>query len=73
MESTVEIFSATDPPHVHERRVWYWLEFEGRASERLTEWALVNEWALALVAEHDAYLLDRSDKGSGLLLATLSG
>ena len=71
MTPPVEIFSATDPRYIPERRVWYWVEFQGRRSERREDWATVNGWALALCAEHDTCLIDRSDKGSGVLLATL--
>lgn len=71
MRPPVELFSATDPPHVHDRRVWYWTEAEGLRSERQNEYAPVLARAQALCAEHDTCLIDRSDKGSGLLLSTL--
>ena len=67
MTETVEIYSATDPVYFADRQVLYWLEFRGVKSERLTEWATVNTRAAAILAEHDACLIDRSDKGSGLL------
>ena len=71
MTPEVEIFSATDPVYVADRRVWYWLEFNGQKSERRNDWATINEWAWALAKEHDACLIDRSDKDSGYLLSTL--
>jgi hypothetical protein len=71
VSATVEIFSATDPPYLADRRVLYWLEFNGRRSVRAEDWATVDRWATAICAEHDACIIDRSDKGSGLLRATL--
>ncbi len=71
MTPDVELFSATDPVYVADRRVWYWTEFDGVKSERLNDYATVLLHAEALMAEHDACLIDRSDKGSGLLLASL--
>lgn len=71
MTPAVELFSATDPPYVAHRRVWYWVEFQDARSVRLNEYAPVLGWAEALCGEHDTCLIDRSDKGSGLLLATL--
>lgn len=71
MTPAVEIFSATDPVYYPVRGVWYWLEFEGKKSEPCTDWAIVDKWADALCREHDTCLVDRSDKGSGLLLASL--
>ena len=71
MNDTIEIFSATDPPHVPDRQVWYWLEFRGMRSERRTEWGPINRHAEALIAEHDAVVIDRSDKESGYLRSTL--
>lgn len=71
MKPVVEIFSATDPVYVPDRRVWYWTEFRGVRSERLNEYAPVLERAEGLLAEHGACLIDRSDKGSGLLLTGL--
>jgi len=40
----VEIYSATDPVYVPDRHVWYWAEFEGERSGRITEWAPVNAY-----------------------------
>ena len=68
---TVEIYSATDPVYFTDRQVWYWVEFHGMKSERLTDWPTVNAHAKAILAEHDACLIDRSDKGSGLLRSML--
>jgi hypothetical protein len=67
----VELFSATDPVYVPHRQVWYWTEFLGLRSERLTDWATVAAHAEAIRSEHEAVLIDRSDKGSGFLLSTL--
>jgi hypothetical protein len=71
MTPDVELFSATDPVHVEDRRVWYWTEFKGVRSERLNDYTPVLRQAEALMARHGACLIDRSDKGSGLLLASL--
>jgi hypothetical protein len=71
MIEPVEIFSATDPIYVPNRQVWYWTEFLGMKSQRATGYAPVLEGALALTVEHETCLVDRSDKGSGFLLATL--
>jgi hypothetical protein len=71
MTSTVELFSATDPIYVPHRRVWYWAEFRGAKSERLNDWETVNARTQSICAEHEACLVDRSDKGSGYLLSTL--
>jgi hypothetical protein len=40
-------------------------------SEHLNDYAPVLARAEALIAEHDACLIDRSDKDSGYLLSTL--
>jgi len=71
MTPAVEIFSATDPVYSPERDVRYWLEFGGRRSERRTDWATINARAIAICAEHDTVLIDRSDRDSGLLRRTL--
>lgn len=71
MNCAVELFSATDPPHVPTRCVWYWTEFKGARSERLSEYAPVLARAKAILAEHDACVIDRSDKDSGYLAPTL--
>lgn len=71
---TIEIFSATDPVHVPDRRVRYWGEFEGKKTETRTEWGPVNEWAQRLCAEHpDVAIVDRSDRDSGYLRSVLRG
>jgi len=59
---TVEIYSATDPVYFTDRQVWYWVEVHGMT---------VNTHAEAILAEHDACLIDRSDKGCGLLRSML--
>lgn len=71
MPETVELFSATDPPNLRDREVRYYLEFRGTRSARLTEHAPVLAWANARCAEHDAVLIDRSDKDSGYLRRVL--
>jgi len=71
MTATIELISATDPPYVRDRRVWYYTEFNGVRSDALNEYLPVLARAEALCAEHSACLVDRSDKGSGLLRATL--
>lgn len=72
MKPEVELFSATDPVHIPHRQVWYWTEFEGMKSERSNDWATVNARAVAICVEQNRCLVDRSDKGSGYLFATLS-
>jgi hypothetical protein len=67
----VEIYSRTDAPYVARRSVWYWAEFDGRACEETKDYAIALARAKALMAEHGACLIDRSDKGSGFLLSTL--
>jgi len=71
MESAVEIFAAVDPPMRYARQVWYWVEFDGRRSERMTEHAPVLARAKALAAEHGVAVIDRSDRDSGYLRSTL--
>jgi hypothetical protein len=71
MSETVELFSATDPPYMRDREVRYYLEFRGRRSAHRTAHAPVLAWATALCAEHDALLIDRSDKDSGYLRRVL--
>lgn len=72
MTPEVEIFSATDPPHVRDRQVRYYLEFRGNRSTQLTEYRPVLAWAKALCVEHEAVLVDRSDKDSGYLRRVLA-
>jgi hypothetical protein len=71
MKPAVEILSATDSIVAPNRSVWYWVEYDGKKSERREDYKTVLAWAWALVAEHDTCLVDRSDKGSGFLLSTL--
>lgn len=68
MRDEVQVLSATDPPYVLNRRVWYWVEFRGQRSERLNDWASVAACAEAIRAEDDGVLIDRSDKGTYLHL-----
>ena len=69
----VEIYSATDPPHVARRQVWYWVEFGDLKVERSTDYRVVLDQAEDLCNAHNTGLVDRSDKGSGILRATLGG
>lgn len=41
-------------------------------SHELSGWAPINAYAEALSAEHDAVIIDRSDKDSGLLRSMLA-
>lgn len=71
MNNEVEIFGMTDPPYIARRSVWYWVEFEGRRSDKTESHAQAEAWAASLCAEHDTCLIDRSDRGSGYLRSTL--
>lgn len=71
MTPEVELFSATDSITEPDRRVWYWTRFRGKDSERTEDYELALAEAKRLMAEHDAVLIDRSDKGSGFLRSTL--
>lgn len=69
---TVEIFSRTDSVIVADRKVWYWAEYEGVRFKEVNEWKPVNDFARAIYAKHsEVGTVDRSDKESGFLLATL--
>jgi prophage regulatory protein len=67
----VEIYSATDPPSVANREVWYWVEFGDIKFERTIDYRVALRHAERLCSEHDTAIIDRSDKGSGILRATL--
>ena len=67
MTSEVEIFSYIDPVYVQNRRVWYYAQFRGMKSQHRSDHSPILNWAEAIRAEHDAVLIDRSDKGSGHL------
>lgn len=67
----VEIWSWTDPPHVRNRKVWYQTRYGELRYEPRNEYAEVLVEAEQLRAAQDTVLIDRSDKGSGLLLKTL--
>jgi prophage regulatory protein len=67
----VEIYSATDPPGISNRQVWYWVEFGEIKSDRSTAYDVARRHAERLSAEHHTAIIDRSDKGSGILRATL--
>jgi hypothetical protein len=45
--------------------------FRGTTSVKVTEWATANAWAQARSGEHEAGVIDRSDKESGLLRTML--
>lgn len=64
----VELFSGVDRVR---RRVDYWTEFRGMRSEHLEDYAPVLQRAEALCAEYGTCMIDRSDRGSGLLRASL--
>lgn len=71
---TIEIFSATDPPHLANRQVRYWGEFDGARTAALREWGPINDWAQKLCAgSDDIVICDRSDRDSGYLRAVLRG
>jgi hypothetical protein len=63
-----QIWSWTDSPHVADQRVWYCVEFRGLKSEPTENYGEALAHAEALCAEHDTAMIDRSDKGCGLLL-----
>lgn len=67
----VEIFSATDPPYVRDRKVWYWVKFGDREFRKTTDYRIALRHAENLCARHETAMIDRSDKGSGVLRATL--
>lgn len=69
----VEIFSATDPPYVRDRKVWYWVKFGDKEFRRTTDYRVALDRAERLCTRHETGMIDRSDKGSGLLRATLGG
>jgi predicted DNA-binding transcriptional regulator AlpA len=67
----VEIYSATDSPHVPDPQVWYWVEWGEGKFEKTTDYAVALRQAERICEEHDTAIIDRSDKGSGILRATL--
>jgi hypothetical protein len=67
MTKDVQLFSATAPA-VNPTHVLYSLEFDGMRSEEIDDYFVVLARAEALIQEHDASLVDRSDKGTGLAL-----
>ncbi len=67
MTPAVEIFSITDP-QITPTRVLYYLTFKGLQSESTEDYSRVLSYAEALIEEHGACLVDRSDKGTGLAL-----
>lgn len=69
----VEIFSATDPPYLGDRKVRYWVKFGPKEFPKTTDYRVALDRAERLCARYDTGMIDRSDKGSGLLQATLGG
>lgn len=68
----VEIYAATDPPNVRDRRVWYWVEVsEQQQGSRTEKHQVAAALAEKLRAQLDTVIIDRSDRGSGYLLSTL--
>lgn len=67
----VEIWSWTDPPHVRDRKVWYQTRYGELQFDPYNDYQVVLAEAERLRREQDTVLIDRSDRGSGLLLATL--
>lgn len=67
----IEIYSATDPPNVADRQVWYWVEWGERKYDRTRDYNVAHRLAKRLHEEHDAGIIDRSDRGSGILRATI--
>lgn len=67
----VEIYSATDPINVRNRRVWYWVEVGERKYERTENYQEAASLAEEIREQLDTVIIDRSDKGSGYLLSTL--
>jgi hypothetical protein len=71
MNDEVEIFGMTDPPHVPNRSVWYFVEHHGQRSANTQRHAEAEVWAKAIADEHQVFVIDRSDRGNGYLLSTL--
>lgn len=69
--SVVEIYSATDPVNVRNRRVWYWVEVGERTYKRTKNYKDAASLAEEIREQLDTVIVDRSDKGSGYLLSTL--
>ena len=67
MTLDVDLFSISDPP-INPWRVLYYTEFNGARSEAMDDYSVVLAHAEALMQEHGACLVDRSDKGTGLAL-----
>jgi hypothetical protein len=67
----VEIYSATDPINVGNRRVWYWVEVGERKYSRTENYHEAASLAEEIREQLDTVIIDRSDKGSGYLLSTL--
>ena len=67
----VEIYSATDPAHIRDRQVWYWVQHGERVYPRTTDYHQAEAQAEEIRMLHDGVIIDRSDKGSGYLLWTI--
>jgi hypothetical protein len=68
MSGSVELVSGIDWVS---RRVWYRVDYLGKRSVRRSDYKYALTDAMALCQEHATTLIDRSDKGSGFLLASL--
>jgi hypothetical protein len=61
----VELLSAMDPIYVRPRSTWYWAEMNGvLRTPRTRSYVIAYDWAMALSEEHEASLVDRSDRGT---------
>jgi hypothetical protein len=68
--SSVELVSGVDWVS---RRVWYRVDYLGQRSVRQSEYKYALTDAMALCRAHATGLIDRSDKGTGFLVASLGG
>jgi hypothetical protein len=66
-----EIWSWTDPPHEQARNVWYQTTLGETKYPKTTDYKVALRKAEELAAKYDCGIIDRSDKGSGFLRATL--
>jgi hypothetical protein len=71
MTKDVQFFSITQP-EINPSRVLYYTEFEGIRSEPIDDYFFVLAHAKALLQEHGACLVDRSDKGTSARSAPLA-
>lgn len=66
-----EIWSWTDPPSVRNRQVWYQARFAETEYPKTTDYTVALAKAEELAAQFECGIIDRSDKGTGFLRATL--